>query len=492
MSATPQGSPNTGLDVKVNFQDQSTTPPAGYLADWGQAYGSRSDPGQGSGLSYGWVVPGTSTPLSLVGNGRNRNNPPYSVNDPDLRLATFVHMQGNDIAGFNGVATPGAWEVGVPNGTYTVTVAVGDDAATDSVHQIQIEGQATIPAFMPTASNRHATASRVVTIADGRVTVDATGGRNTKIDYVRVVAGSTPSPFTTITWSTVAQSPISRAEAEGAVVDGKLYVFGGWVDNTYVPTARMDVYDPTTNSWTQLASMPVGLTHIGVAVSGHDIYIAGGYPPGPGGTGQTWATTSVSKYNVDTNAWTAMPSLPRRAAAARSPSRTATSITSVARTSTEPMRRLIGFSRSREERAGWRAPRCPSPGTISVESRSTARSTPSEARRDKTPPPSTRPSSTSGTRRPVRGNRSHLYRPLVPTSALRPSRWATVSSRSAARRPMASATSQSIAYDPADNSWTPLTPLPVAVHSGVADNLAGVIYYTTGFRTTTYKGVPGN
>ena len=101
-----------------------------YLADWGQAYGSRSDPGQGSGLSYGWVVPGTSTPLSLVGNGRNRNNPPYSVNDPDLRLATFVHMQGNDIAGFNGVATPGAWEVGVPNGTYTVTVAVGDDAAT--------------------------------------------------------------------------------------------------------------------------------------------------------------------------------------------------------------------------------------------------------------------------------------------------------------------------------------------------------------------------
>ena len=54
------------------------------------------------------------------------------------------------------------------------------------------------------------------------------------------------------------------------------------------------------------------------------------------------------------------------------------------------------------------------------------------------------------------------------------------------------ATSQSIAYDPADNSWTQLTPLPVAVHSGVADNLAGVIYYTTGFRTTTYKGVPGN
>jgi hypothetical protein len=492
VAATPQSSPTTGLDVKVNFQDQSTTPPAGYLADWGQAYAPRSDPGQGTGLNYGWVVPGTPTPLSLVGNGRNRNMPPYSVNDPDLRLATFVHMQGNDIAGFNGVAAPGAWELAVPNGTYTVTVAVGDDAATDSLHQIQIEGQTTIPAFTPTASNRHAIASRVVTIADGRVTVDAMGGRNTKIDYVTVVAGSTPSPFTTIDWSTVAQSPISRAEAEGAVVDGKLYVFGGWVDNTYVPTARMDVYDPSTNSWTQLASMPVGLTHMAVAVSGHDIYVAGGYPPGPGGTGQTWATTSVSRYNVDTNEWTAMPSLPE------------------ARGGGAPALEngnLHFFGGSDINRADaathWIFPL--TGGTTWQAS---------------TPLPVARNHlggvTLNGKIYAVAGQKGQdaaavysaeldlwdpatsTWKPLAPLPSAR-------SHIGAATFPMGNrilalggetsygvATSQTIAYDPTTDSWAQLTPLPAAVHSGVADSLAGVIYYTTGFRTTTYKGVPGN
>ena len=54
------------------------------------------------------------------------------------------------------------------------------------------------------------------------------------------------------------------------------------------------------------------------------------------------------------------------------------------------------------------------------------------------------------------------------------------------------ATSQSIAYDPGSDSWAQLTPLPVAIHSGVAGNIAGVMYYTTGFTQTTYKGVPGS
>ena len=124
VSAVPAAS-TVQVDIKVNFQDQATVPPAGYVADWGQSYGLRSNANQGTGLSYGWVVPGTSTPLNLVGNGRNRSNPPSSIPNPDLRLSTFMHMQGNDVTGFNGVAAAGAWELAVPNGTYTVTVAVG-------------------------------------------------------------------------------------------------------------------------------------------------------------------------------------------------------------------------------------------------------------------------------------------------------------------------------------------------------------------------------
>jgi N-acetylneuraminic acid mutarotase len=380
----------------------------------------------------------------------------------------------------------------VPNGTYTVTVAVGDDAATDSIHQIQVEGQATIPAFIPTTANRHATVSRVVTVGDGRVTLDAAGGKNTKIDYVRVVSGTTTTGFTTINWSTAAQSTIQRGESGGAVVDGKLYVFGGYVDNTYVPTARMDVYDAGTNSWSQLASMPVGLTHMGVAVSGHDIYVAGGYPPGPGGAGQTFATTAVSRYNVDANTWTAMPSLPQ----ARGGGALALE--------NGILHFFGGSDLSRADSAThWTLAL---PGGTSWQS-STALPVGRNHLGGVT---------LNGQIYAVGGQKgqdaaavytaefdvwdpaSSTWKPLAPLPSARSHIGAAtfaMGSRIIALGGETSygiATSQSIAYDPGDNTWTQLTPLPVAIHSGVAGSVAGVIYYTTGFTQTTYKGVPGS
>src|SRR5919204_769270 len=155
---TPQA-PTPAGGNQGKFPGQAEGPPAGYVADWGQAYGARTDANQGSGLSYGWVVPGTSTPLNLVGNGRNRHLL------SDVRLNTLMHMQGNDVAGFNGVASPGAWEVAVPNGSYTVTVAVGDAAANfDSSHRINLEGQVAINNFVPTSGNQFATATKTVTV----------------------------------------------------------------------------------------------------------------------------------------------------------------------------------------------------------------------------------------------------------------------------------------------------------------------------------------
>lgn len=180
VSATPRVA---SFAVNVNFQDDSTTPPSGYVRDFGQAYGARTDTNEGSGLTYGWVTPGTSTPLSLVGNGRNRNSPPYSVGDADVRRATFIHMQ---YTGTSGVASPGAWEISVPNGSYTVAVGVGDDSFVDSIHQINIEGQTAITGFQPTTSNLFASAVRTVTVADGRLTIDAQGGTNTKLDYALI------------------------------------------------------------------------------------------------------------------------------------------------------------------------------------------------------------------------------------------------------------------------------------------------------------------
>lgn len=175
----PAAAQATTFAAKINFSDSGTVPPSGYLRDYGQSFGPRSGSYQGSGLSYGWLQMGTTSPVSLVGNGRNRG----TASQPDLRLATLMHMQ---LAGGSGVKTPGTWEIAVPNGTYIVTVAVGDPAYTDSVHSIQVEDQNVIGAFTPTSTKLHHSATRYPTVTDGRLTISPATGVNTKINYLTI------------------------------------------------------------------------------------------------------------------------------------------------------------------------------------------------------------------------------------------------------------------------------------------------------------------
>jgi hypothetical protein len=171
----------TTFSARVDFGDQATAPATGYYADYGQAYGTRTGANQGSGLTYGWVKAGTTTPVDLVGNGRNRNP---AANEPDQRLATFIHMQLP--AGSSGVHAPGSWEIAVPNGTHTVTVAVGDPSNYDSVHAIQVEDQNAIDTFVPTSAKKYQTVTLSPTVSDGRLTISPAGGTNAKLDYVTI------------------------------------------------------------------------------------------------------------------------------------------------------------------------------------------------------------------------------------------------------------------------------------------------------------------
>jgi N-acetylneuraminic acid mutarotase len=122
-----------------------------------------------------------------------------------------------------------------------------------------------------------------------------------------------PGAFTQITWSNLAAAPIKRAESLRAVINGKLYVFGGFSD-TLGPVTRSDVYDPATNTWTQIADLPTRLTHAGVAADDANdvVYFAGGYLGKPGQTGysQTFGTTEVWRYDVAANTFTAITPLP--------------------------------------------------------------------------------------------------------------------------------------------------------------------------------------
>ena len=193
VSATPN--PVDDFDAKVNFQNQAAPLPAGYLKDFGQAYGPRTGADQGDGMSYGWLGEDNSQPLDLSvggttgpGNGRDRNG------EADQRLDTLMHMQGDDVPNFNGTPVAGQWEIAVPDGSYEVTVAAGDpNTNTDpEIHTINVEGENAIDEFVPSgpagSASHHETATVEVTVDDGRLTIDALGGTNTKINYVDIAA----------------------------------------------------------------------------------------------------------------------------------------------------------------------------------------------------------------------------------------------------------------------------------------------------------------
>ena len=180
---------------KVNFQSQTAETPAGYVGDYGLAYDATR--------GYGWTNT-SGAPLSLVSNGRERNTV------TDQRLDTFVQMQ---MPGFApGVHEEGMWKAAVANGTYQVTVAVGDPSYTDSNNVIRVEGVTALE-FTPTGTETSKTVTVTRTVTDGFLNIDQTGGYNTKIAYldIAVVGGTTTTTAPVVTTTTQAPTTTTTA-----------------------------------------------------------------------------------------------------------------------------------------------------------------------------------------------------------------------------------------------------------------------------------------
>jgi N-acetylneuraminic acid mutarotase len=125
------------------------------------------------------------------------------------------------------------------------------------------------------------------------------------------IGSADPLPSTVFTWESRSDALIDRVEGVGAVVDDKLYVFSGFIDEDLHIAAQVDRYDMATDSWATIGEMPVPTTHLNPVVDGQTIWFAGGFVgdhPGP-------ATNNVWKYSVPTNTWAAGPALPDARAA---------------------------------------------------------------------------------------------------------------------------------------------------------------------------------
>lgn len=299
----------------------------------------------------------------------------------------------------------------------------------------------------------------------------------------KIAAISASPNFRNIKWNTVAPSPIGRAEAQGAVVNGKLYVFGGNV-------RRSDVYNPANNTWRQIANLPKAITHAGVAVNGNNIYLAGGYINKPGG-GVTFATTDVWKYNVETNRWSSLPPLPEARGSG----------------GLEILNGQFHFFggsdlKRADRRDHWMLSLNGGTRWIRAASLPNARNHMGDAVLDG------KLYAIGGqVTQEHTGAQGAVYRWNPATNT-----WTKVASLPRARSHIAAATfvmggriiviggiadsgrhvSDVTAYDPGSNSWQALTPLPLAISSGVAGHIGNQIFYTTGngFQRATYKGVP--
>jgi len=110
----------------------------------------------------------------------------------------------------------------------------------------------------------------------------------------------------TNTWTRKADMPTARCDfnESSAVVDGKVYVIGG---TTYPGpvSSTVEEYDPATDTWTRKADMPTPRWSVGTCAVDGKIYAIGGYPSG-GWTG----LRTVEMYDPVTDTWARKADMP--------------------------------------------------------------------------------------------------------------------------------------------------------------------------------------
>ena len=80
----------------------------------------------------------------------------------------------------------------------------------------------------------------------------------------------------TDTWIPKQDMPVPRVEFDIGVIDGKIYIIGGAIRINGERINRVDVYNPATDTWVKGREMPTPRENLGVGVVGNRIYAIGG------------------------------------------------------------------------------------------------------------------------------------------------------------------------------------------------------------------------
>ncbi|MEO9870996.1 ThuA domain-containing protein [Ekhidna sp.] len=213
-----------------------------------------------------------------------------------------------------------SYDIPVTNGEYSINLhfaeiyfgATGGGAGGvgKRVFDVTVEGQPVLIDFDINAEVSPMTAlietySTIVTDEELNLTFSATVNQP-KVSAIEVYGeGSLIIEPDTCVWNTLANSSLSKVEAQSVKVNDKLYVLAGFLSGLQI-TAATEIYDPMTDAWSLGAPMPTAVTHMGAVAVGDEIWILAGFVGNHPGV----ATDQVQIYNTVTDTWSAGPSLP--------------------------------------------------------------------------------------------------------------------------------------------------------------------------------------
>jgi N-acetylneuraminic acid mutarotase len=109
------------------------------------------------------------------------------------------------------------------------------------------------------------------------------------------------SPDTQAAWISAAPMAEPRQELYPETLDGKIYVAGGINNPNTAFTDSFDAYDPVTDQWTKLASLPEARHHITLTAVNGRIYGIGGFF---GGFPNWRAQSTMWIYDPSSDNWT--------------------------------------------------------------------------------------------------------------------------------------------------------------------------------------------
>jgi N-acetylneuraminic acid mutarotase len=127
-------------------------------------------------------------------------------------------------------------------------------------------------------------------------------GNNLDIGAIPTDTNQVYDPATD-TWANLTSMPTPRMAMQSNVVDGKIYVIGGTLGgfSMYGPyvSDKNEVYDPSSDSWSTAAPMPTPLFSYASAVVDNKIYVIGG-----SGSSQSLAHVNLTQvFDTQTNQW---------------------------------------------------------------------------------------------------------------------------------------------------------------------------------------------